>query len=129
MSYMKGEFDRILKSYGHKVYLQRRVRASGTGDGTWKKELEIHLTRHRSGSSVQGAASEAMEGMLSTSERIYYFRNEVQPFDGDRIYETDPRVQRPVDKTVWEIDAVVPMRGLGGDIEYYIAGCTRIRPN
>ena len=125
MSYMKTEFDKILAQYGHLVYLQR-VTTNVYGEKHYDQEVEIHLTRHRgANSALPDIAQEQPEGDVSTSERIYYFRSEVNPFEGDRIYEQDPRVPQ----TVWAIDAALPLRGLRGDIDYWVVGATRVRPN
>ena len=124
MSYMKEEFDQILKDYGHKVYLQRKIQDSD-GDDVYSNEFEIHLTRYTVNQNLSTIQTEEVVGIVDTSERLYYFRSEVHPFEGDRIYEYDPRVVQ----TVWEMDAVTMMRGLGGQLEYYTAGVTRIRPN
>lgn len=128
MSYMKDRFDAILIKFGHDIYLNRRVR--GEDEGSYSPTFEKWTVRHRgSNSTLANAQDEAIEGILSSSDRIYYFQSEAQPFDGDRIYETDPRVQRPVDQTVWQVDTAIPLRGVNGDIDYYVAGASRIRPN
>lgn len=125
MSYMRDDFDGILRQYGHNIYLNRRIRADADGTGSYADKFEIHTVRYDRGGSLQSAQDEAAEGIITSSERLYYFRYNAVPFDGDRIYEHDPRVVQ----TVWQIDTAIPMRGLNGDIEYYIAGASRIRPN
>lgn len=124
MSYMKDEFDRVLKQYGHDIYLQRRIRSTGHDQGGWSDTFEIHTVRHMLTDGVS-SQDEATEGVLNTTQRVYFFRKEAIPFDGDRIYEDDPRVTT----TGWIIEGVIPLRGLNGDIEYYKAGATRFLPN
>lgn len=125
---MQSDFESILAMYGHDVFLQR-VSTSDTGEMTYSDTLERHTTRYNvpNNRSLPGSQQEQMEGLLSTSERIYYFKISSQPFDGDRIYEEDPRA--PGGQTVWSIDTVLILRGLGGAPVYYAAGATRIKPN
>lgn len=124
MSYMKSEFDSILRKYGHDIYLQRRIQ-NETGEPEFSNTFEIHTVRHMESGSLPDAQQEMAEGILNTSERVYWFRTNAKPFEGDRIYELDPRINQ----TVWTIDVVLPMRGLNGDLEFWKAGATRTRPN
>lgn len=129
MSYMKVEFDRILREYGHRAYLQRRTANTGNEANDYSCKFEIHLCRYR----LVGAltATEEPQGQVNTSSRTYYFKSEALPWDNDRIWEqdnTDPN-DRYYPWTVWEINGIVPMRGVGGQVEYYTATATRILPN
>ncbi len=128
MSYMAAEFDAILREYGHDIYLNRRSQSSD-GNVTYSDTFERHTVRHTMGNNraLPTTQQEYKEGIFSASERLYYFRAAAQPFDGDRIYEEDPRTENR--QTVWFIDGVLPMRGLNGDIDYYVAGATRLDPS
>lgn len=68
-----------------------------------------------------------MEGLTNTSQRTYYFLPDVNPYEGDRIYESEERTEDK--QSIWSIDQVVGMRGVRGEIIYWIAGVTRIKPN
>jgi hypothetical protein len=127
---MRQEMDRILANYGHDVYLQR-VDNTTTDyeDIRYYDELEIHTVRFSvtANRALPGMRQEMREGILNTAERIYYFRYDANPFEGDRIYEIEPR---PKDRQiVWLIDGAVPMFGINGNLVYWVCGATRIRPN
>ena len=124
MSYMGTQFDAILRKYGHNIYLNRRL-PDVSETPKYSDKFEIWTVRHRVPQSLSSVEKDTAAGILNTSERLYYFQAIAHPFDGDRIYEDDPRV----DQTVWVIDTAVPMRGLNGELDYYIVGATRIRPN
>lgn len=134
MSYMGSEFDKILKQYGHDVYLNRRIRSDGHDQGSYSDVLEIHTVRHILTFGLT-SQDEAMEGILNTSERFYWFRLNAQPLEGDRIYEAEPdlridkTIPQQIDQTVWVIEAVIPNRGLNGEIDFYKVGVSRFRPS
>jgi len=119
---MKSEFEKIIRNYGHDIFLQRHT-LDDKGLPIYDTTFERHTIRHRlsSNRSLTGAQREMMEGVLNTSERIYYFRTDAIPSERDRIYEEDD--------TKWSIDQVMPLRGENGIISYYVAGATRIRAN
>lgn len=129
-NYMRDEMDRILANYGHDVYLQRVVDTSDDyQDITYSDDLEIHTVRFSitANRALPGMRQEMREGILNTAERVYYFRYDANPFDNDRIYELEPR---PRDRQiVWVIDGAVPMFGPNGNLVYWMAGATRIRPS
>ncbi len=128
MNYMQSQFKGILAKYGHNVMLQR---CSKDSDGriTYSDELERHTTRFSvyNGRNLPNVQAESIEGITNTSGRVYYFLPEVNPYEGDRIYEQDSRAHD--NQTVWALDSAVPMRGINGDIVYWWCGATRIRPN
>lgn len=141
MSYMKSEFDKIIEAHGHYVYLQRST-VDNDGKITYRKNdagkwvLEKVKVRHRGfNSALPNVANELPEGQVNTSERTYYFKSEVIPFENDRIYEEDLRAEifsgdeSQGKYTVWTIDSALPLRGAGGDIDYWVCGVTRTRPN
>lgn len=125
---MKAQFESILKKYGHDIFLQRRSQTTGS-EVTYSDTLEIHTVRYSisSSRSIMNKGQEMIEGLLSTSERVYFFKIEANPYDGDRIYEQDPR--SATHQSVWSIDTVVPLHGINGDPVYYMAAATRIQPN
>lgn len=127
-NYMRTEFEAILKRYGHNIFLQRRSQKTGE-EVSYSDKLEVHTVRYSisSNRSVMNKGQEVMEGLLSTSERVYFFKESAHPFDGDRIYEEDPRTN--TNQTVWSIDTTVGLRGISGAIVYYLAAATRIQPN
>jgi hypothetical protein len=130
-TYMRDEFDLILKDYGHDIYLQRvdQTKENNAQTIAYEDELEIHTVRFSvtANRALPGIRREDIEGIINTNERIYYFRYDANPFDNDRIYEIE---NNPKDKqSVWIIDGVVPMYGIGGNLIYWVAGATRIRPN
>lgn len=125
---MKNQFEAILKKYGHDVFLQRRSQTTGA-QVSYSDKLEVHTVRYTisSARSIMNKGQELIEGLLSTSERVYFFKVEAKPYDGDRIYEQDER--SATKQSVWSIDTVVLMRGINGEPVYYIAAATRIQPN
>ena len=127
-NYMKSEFEAILKKYGHNIFLQRRTQTTDT-EVSFSSTFEIHTVRYSvaNSRSIMNKSQEMIEGLLSTSERVYFFKESAKPFDGDRIYEEDPRTSTK--QTVWSIDTTVGLRGISGEIVYYAAAATRIQPN
>jgi len=128
INYMKSNFESILKKYGHDIFLQRRTQSTDN-QVSYSDKLEIHTVRYSipNNRTIMNKGQEEIEGLLSTSERVYFFKESAQPFDGDRIYEENPRTE--TNQTVWSIDTVVGLRGIAGEIVYYIASATRIQPN
>ena len=125
---LKIDFDNILRQYGHDVFLQRRSQSTA-GDVTYSETLERHTTRFTlpTTRALPNAQQEEMFGLTNTSERVYYFRSEVNPFEGDRIYEAE--VRTPNGQSVWSVDQAIGLRGLNGEIIYWAVGVTRIEPN
>lgn len=135
-NYMRREFDNILRRYGHDVYLQRAIQPTNfwtdndrQSDIEYKSDLEIHTVRFslKNNTPLSTAREEAIEGLLNTHDRIYYFRYDANPFENDRIYEIEPR---PRDRQkVFVIDAAVPMYGIGGNLVYWVCGATSDLPS
>jgi hypothetical protein len=123
---MRLEFEKILKNYGHDVFLQRRTQTTGE-TLSYSNNLEIHTTRYTltNNRALTGSQQEMKEGIVNTSERVYYFKSDVNPYEGDRIYEQDQRVTQ----SVWVIDQAYPFRGENGQLIYWSVGATRIEPN
>ena len=124
MSYMKSEFDKIIRNYGHDVYLQRRINHYN-GKSEYSGTYEIWSVRHMESGSLPDAQQETKEGINNSSERIYWFTAEAAPNPGDRIHEVDANLPR----TIWTIDVSLPLRGVSGEIEFFKTGCSREWPN
>lgn len=132
ISSMRDEFDRVLKFYGHDILLQKRIQDTDLDSAEFDNILERHTVRHMlpATRALPATRQEKKEGVLSTSERIYYFRYSADPFEGDRIYEYDISTVRTEDKRItFIIDQALPMRGEGGTIVYWMVGATRETTN
>lgn len=122
---------RILRDYGHNVYLQRRgadVDVDQYRKAQYSNKLERHTVRHMHPSSVglAGATQQAREGVETNVDRVYWFRWDVNPTEGDRIIDHKPEGNPPTLKQeAFLIDYAQPMRGNGGRIEYWSCGATR----
>lgn len=113
---LRRRMERILRDYGHNIYLQRR-----TGE-TYVDGYERHTVRNMIPSSVGLArlAQEVAEGRIVNVDVVYYFQWDANPLEGDRIHEVDPR-----GCLVFDIDYTYPHRGNGGRIEYWACGATK----
>lgn len=118
---LRKEFDSFLRKYGYNVYLQRRLPA-GTYDTqlNYSNQLEIHTVRSRPPGA--GMADEEPEGITHSNMRIFYFRWDANPSEGDRIYELAEN------KTFIIADAE-PKRGFKGRFEYWQVQANRESPN
>lgn len=125
---ISSDFESILKEFGHDVYLQRSS-IDEDGQITYANTLEKHTTRFSVGihRNLPRTQEEAMEGILNTTDRTYYFSKNVNPFEGDRIYDYLERAEN--NQEVWLINATVGLRGEDGQISFWAAGVTRISPN
>lgn len=125
---LRANVDMILRNWGHNVLLQRGVARHGAGpydlraNNGFADQLEKHTVTDRwpsRSSSLVGVKEERMEGLVSSVDKVYYFKWDANPNDGDRIYDGDPNGYR-VYLTEWAL----PMRGWKGRIEYWIVGAT-----
>jgi hypothetical protein len=128
----RADFEVILKAYGHNILLQRAYIGDGsaaTPSTTYRRQLERHTVRYNVGRSrtLTRDEEELIAGIITNSERVYYFKWDAIPCEMDRIYEQDPSSPRGF--YTFTINQVVPMRGLGGQIIYWVAGVKRERPN
>lgn len=125
---LRANVDNILKNWGHNVFLQRN--AVRHGEGPWDlranrgflDRLEKHTVTDRWPNQTGGLTrvkEERREGLVQTVDKIYYFRWDSNPNDGDRIYDGDPNGYR-----VYLIDWALPARGWKGRIEYWTIGAT-----
>jgi hypothetical protein len=130
MNQMIQDFDMIIQQYGHDILLQKRVQDQDLDCVQFESKMERHTVRHMLPATrgLPTFMQEKMEGIVSTSERLYFFRKGAYPYSGDRIYEYDDAETR-VGQSTWIIDEAVPMRGTGGHVVYWIVGATQERPN
>jgi hypothetical protein len=117
-------FKKILREYGHDILLQRRI----SDNFLYSQTFERITTRHffPSAEALAQAQREDNEGVNTNVDLIFYFESEVNPKQGDRIYEESPsNINSP---NLYLIDFAAPVRGRFGKIVYWIAGATRERP-
>lgn len=126
---IRSDFEAVLKNYGHDVYLQRASIDPERNELIYSNSLEKHTTRYSVGihRNLPRSGEEAMEGILNTTDRTYYFKYDVKPFEGDRIYDYLDRAEN--DQEVYLIQATVAMRGEDGQVTFWTAGATRTWPN
>lgn len=132
MADLRKTMHGMLRDYGHDVLLQRRKPQEYNGphpEVEYEATLERHTTRSVFGRSAgaAGVADERPEGLVHSVDMVYYFLWDVDPQDGDRIYEMDERFVNK--QSTWVIDYAYPMRGKGGRVEYWVAGVTREGPD
>lgn len=124
---LRATVDSIMNRWGHDILLQRRVRDTGTGvyrlreNAGFTNQLEKHTVRQRlpGSESLTNAIEERIEGKVADVDLVFYFRWNVVPDKGDRIYDKDPRGY-----FTYIIDWAFPLRFQGGRIEYWVAGVT-----
>lgn len=130
---LRVEFEGILKKWGQNIFLQR-VKTPFVDpvdcEEKYSRTLEKHTVRSMNvlASRFLGDTKiESDEGIEFPTEMIFWFKHNVNPISGDRIYMPVPRyplTQYPI----YEIDHADPKYGLGGRIEFWACGSTRIRP-
>ena len=117
----KRSFNRILRQWGHDVYVQRIL-----ANGNHSDHFERVTTRQvgQSGAANSNSTQEYDEGLLTNYDAVYYFEENIFPKEGDRIYEN---YSLKVNKnyTVFRIDTVSAIRGRLGEINYWVVGATR----
>jgi hypothetical protein len=116
-------FKKILRDWGHDVYIQRIL-----SNGNHSETFERVTTRHVGPSGVKNAnaANEFSEGIDVSFDAVYYFESNVNPKEGDRIYE-NYSMKSTRDYTMFKVVASTPVRGRQGKISYWIVGATRER--
>jgi hypothetical protein len=115
---------KILREYGHDVLLQRRI----SDDFLYSQTFERVTTRHffPSSEALAQAQREDNEGVNTNVDLIFYFESDINPKQGDRIYEdSQSNINSP---NIYLIDFAAPVRGKFGKILYWMAGATRERP-
>lgn len=118
----KRAFNKILREWGHDVYIQRQL-----ANGNHSNKFERVTTRQvgQSGFMNTNSSQEQPEGIVTNYDAVYYFDGPINPKEGDRIYENYST--RSKDYSLFRMDAVSPVRGRLGKIEYWIVGATRER--
>lgn len=129
---LRASFHKTLQTYGHDVLLQRRSLDDTVNphpQKIWSDQLERHTVRHRFGNNagIPKLMQTQEEGQIHNVDMIYYFKHDVKPREGDRIYEMDDRFKEKL--TTLLIDYALPMRGRGGQLVYWVVGSTREEPN
>lgn len=139
---LRKVMERILRSWGHDIVLQRRILDARTGlyatadNNGFSTTLERWTVRHtlKRPTSLMSAMQGKPEGITVDVNMIYYFSWDAAPKDGDRIYELDPRYDKITTDSqfysaTYIVDYAQPMRGQGGRVEYWEVGATRENPN
>lgn len=119
----KRSFRKILREWGHDVFIQRIL-----PNGEYSTNFERVTTRQvgQSGVSSSLSSQETSEGLDIKYDAVYYFEDIVNPKEGDRIYE-NYSVKKNKEFTVFTIDTAVPIRGRLGEINFWTVGTTRER--
>jgi hypothetical protein len=113
-------FKKILQEWGYDVYIQRKL-----FNGNYSDSLERVTTRSvfPNGKINSQSKQEEDEGIIINSDIVYYFEAEVNPQEGDRVYEQLPNAHGR--QTIYVIDTASPMRGRMGKITFWTVGATR----
>lgn len=121
----KKVFEKTLREWGHDILLQRRL----SDDFVYNDVLERHTTRSHYAKkfALANAKDEVPEGVITNAEMMYYFKADVNPKPGDRIYEESHNFLE--DSIIYVIDDAYAMRGKRGEINYWIVGVTKDLPN
>lgn len=112
----------LLKEWGHDVYIQRIL-----PNGNYSDQFEKVTTRSvgKSGLRILKAGSEEfIEGVSYLYDAIYYFESNVNPKEGDRIYE-DYSTKSNSNYTRFLMKGATAVRGKFGKINYWVVGCER----
>jgi hypothetical protein len=125
---LRAKFYQTLKKYGHDILLQRVSNNYDGTDPTYPKKVERHTVRYTypALAGLYDEVGEEIAGIIHNADMIYYMQWDVNPQEGDRIYENMPGL--PNDQMVYTIDMALPLRGSGGRIEYWACGVTRSSP-
>lgn len=121
---IRGTLDRLLWNWGHNILLERQLE-----NGCYSNTMELHTVRYTYPSTrgLPQIQREEMEGIIRVVDLMYYFRRDAKPKEGDRIYEPDERFRYGGE--VYLIDYSIAINGRNGEVDYYVAGCTRDHPN
>lgn len=119
---LRQEMHKILKNWGHNIYLQRWK--NNRYDDALEK-ITVRYTYPRL-ASLGATQDFVKEGIVQDVDILYHFPWDTSPRENDRIYEEDPRFAS--NHTMWKVKYALPVRGRGGRIEYWICGCNREIP-
>ena len=117
----KRSFRKIIKEWGHDVYLQRIL-----ANGNHSDSFERVTTRHVNPSGITNAAAmkDNLDGLFTRYDSVYYFEADVNPKEGDRIYENFS-MKKTKDFSMFRINAVSANRGKYGKIIFWTVGVSR----
>lgn len=117
----KRSIRRIMREWGHDVYIQRIL-----NNGNHSQSFEKVTTRQVGQSGITNSMStqELEEGLVTRYDAVYYFEAEIYPKEGDRIYE-NYSIKTHKNYTMFRIDAATAVRGRQGKIVYWIVGASR----
>jgi hypothetical protein len=128
---LKKDFKSILRRYGHDIYLQRILNPEvGNEEFEYSNKLEkwtVYSVMPGGSIGITHVQDEANEGVVYNADMVFYMQPEVSPISGDRIYEQWDRL--PQNQVLYTVDFAYPERGLGGNIVYWIVGCSKVSPN
>lgn len=114
-------FRKVLREWGHDVYLQRIM-----PNGNHSDKLERVTTRQvgQSGAVNTDSMGQFDEGINIKYDAVYYFEAEINPKEGDRIYE-DISSKNHRAYTIFVVQASSPVRGRHGKIVFWTVGVSR----
>jgi hypothetical protein len=117
----KRSFNKILREWGHDIYLQRIL-----ANGNHSSQFERITTRQvaQSGAANYQSTVELQSGLYTNYDAVYYFQDTVFPKEGDRIYE-NYSLKAAKNYTMFLVDAASAVRGRMGKISYWVVGATR----
>lgn len=117
---LEKSFQKLLRDWGYDVYIQRKM-----ANGNYSNQLERVTTRSvfQNGRINTQAKQEQQEGIEINSEVVYYFESNINPQEGDRIYETLPNAYSK--QTIYVIDTASPNRGRMGKISFWTVGASK----
>lgn len=110
-----------MRDWGHDIYLQRILH-----NGNHSNNLERVTTRQvgQSGISNTLATKEQIDGLITKYDAVYYFEAEINPKEGDRIYE-NYSMKTHKNFTMFRINAVSAVRGRLGKVVFWVVGASR----
>ena len=117
----KKSLRKIMREWGHDVYIQRILE-----NGNHSNSLEKVTTRQvgQSGITNTLASKEQVDGLIVKYDAVYYFESEINPKEGDRIYE-NYSMKNHKNYTMYKINAVSAVRGKLGKIVFWVVGASR----
>lgn len=112
---------KILRDWGHDVHIQRIL-----PNGNHSDRFEKVTTRQvgQSGTSNALSTRDYDDGLFTRYDAVYYFEHDINPKEGDRIYE-DYSTKPGKQKTIYRIEAVSATRGKMGKIAFWVVGVSR----
>lgn len=114
-------FRKILREWGHDVYIQRML-----SNGNYSEKLEKVTTRQvgQSGLVNVNSMEQGDEGIVYSYDAVYYFEAKVNPKEGDRIYE-DISSKNHRNYSIFIIQAASLNRGRQGKNVFWTVGVKR----